>query len=104
MGADAIYAWPGAEIGFMDPDVAASVVYGKELDGLEGTERADRHRALTEQIASSTSAYDAAGVMSVDEIIDPDRTRAVLAARLADLARRRVRPESERYLATWPTC
>jgi len=26
-----IYAWPGAEIGFMDPEVSINVVYGAKL-------------------------------------------------------------------------
>jgi acetyl-CoA carboxylase carboxyltransferase component len=104
MGADSIYAWPGAEVGFMDPEVAASVVYGKQLTELTGSARADEHGRLTRQIASNTSVFDAAGVMSVDEIIEPDQTRAVLAARLGELSTRRPRPESARPLAGWPTC
>ena len=104
MGDDSIYAWPGAEIGFMDPEVAANVVFGKELAGLEGEERAAEHRRLAEEVAASTSPFDAAGIMAVDEVIEPAATRAVLARRLRQLAARPYRAPGERPLAGWPTC
>jgi acetyl-CoA carboxylase carboxyltransferase component len=104
MGADSIYAWPGAEIGFMDPEVAANVVYASQLSGLAGADREREHAELATQIARSTSPYDAAGVMAVDEIIDPAMTRAVLARRLGELSGRRIRAERDRPLAGWSTC
>jgi acetyl-CoA carboxylase carboxyltransferase component len=104
MGGDISYAWPGAELGFMDPEVAANVVYFKQLSALDGDEREVEHRRLSEEIGSNTSPFGAAGVMSVDEIIEPGTTRAVLADRLGRLASRRPRPFGERHLATWPTC
>ena len=63
MGADAIYAWPGAEIGFMDPDVAVNVVR-PEATG-------DEREQLIAELAEATTPYDAAGVLGVDEVIDP---------------------------------
>ena len=55
-GADLVCAWPGAEIGFMDPDVGASVLYGTPLQHLDrrsdwpscaaGRRPARRHRPL----------------------------------------------------------
>lgn len=86
-GVDLVYAWPGAEIGFMDPEVAANVVGGD-----------------ADQLAAETDVYGAAGIMGVDEVIDPADTRIVLAAALDRLAGRRLRPHAERVLATWPTC
>jgi acetyl-CoA carboxylase carboxyltransferase component len=104
MGADSIYGWPGAEIGFMDPDVAANVVYASQLSELDGADREREHAELATQLARSTSPYDAAGVMAVDEIIDPAMTRAVLARRLGELSGRRIRAERDRPLAGWSTC
>jgi acetyl-CoA carboxylase carboxyltransferase component len=96
MGADAIYAWPGAEIGFMDPEVAANVV----RPGIAGEER-DR---LIADLAEATTPYDAAGVLGIDEVIDPVTTRRVLAEDLGRLATRRPVPPERRPLAYWSTC
>ena len=40
-GADRVYAWPGAEIGFMDPEVGVNVAYGTKL-GPSPTRRSAR--------------------------------------------------------------
>lgn len=94
---DALYAWPGAEIGFMDPAVGVNVLYGDRLSAEEKAARAA-------EMAAVTSPYGAAGVMQIDEVIDPAATRAVLARDLALLAGRPVPPLGERPLRTWPTC
>ncbi|MFN0028713.1 MAG: acyl-CoA carboxylase subunit beta [Acidimicrobiales bacterium] len=94
--ADAIYAWPGAEIGFMDPDVAVNVVRPNATG-------ADRDAEFARQVGS-TNPLGAAGVMRLDDVIDPADTRVVLAADLARLATRQIRPHHQRPLATWATC
>ena len=48
--------------------------------------------------------YGGAGVMKIDEIIDPADTRAVLARYLARFAERPFQPGTERPLSAWPTC
>lgn len=96
MHTDAIYAWPGAEIGFMDPDVGLNVI--KPDASLEERD------ALAAELAEETAPYGAAGVMLLDEVIDPATTRQVLAHDLARLATRRIRPQHERRLANWSTC
>lgn len=96
MVADAIYAWPGAEIGFMDPDVAVNIV----RPNATGAEReAERERQV-----AVTSPFGAAGVLKLDDVIDPAQTRIVLAHDLGRLATRQVRPPQQRPLATWATC
>ncbi|MEZ5235983.1 MAG: carboxyl transferase domain-containing protein [Acidimicrobiales bacterium] len=94
--ADAIYAWPGAEIGFMDPEVAVNVV----RPNATGEEREAEHARQV----GATSPYGAAGVMKLDDVIDPAETRVVLAKDLARLAGRRVLPPEQRPLSTWATC
>ena len=96
MGADAIYAWPGAEIGFMDPDVGVNVLRPDASD-----EERDRLIADIEEV---TSAYEAAAVMHLDEVIDPADTRVVLATDLARLSTRRVPAPEQRPLSYWATC
>jgi acetyl-CoA carboxylase carboxyltransferase component len=102
--ADLLVAWPGAEIGFMDPEVAANVLYGNELLGLDPAARAERHRELALQMRLGDDPYGAAQIFTIDEIIHPDETRAVLAEALRRHADRPLRPPSERPLCAWPTC
>jgi acetyl-CoA carboxylase carboxyltransferase component len=92
-----LYAWPGAEIGFMDPEVGVNVLYGDRMS------KADK-AALAAEIREGTSPYEAAGLMNVDEIIEPATTRQVLARDLGLLSARRVPALHERPLLGWPTC
>jgi acetyl-CoA carboxylase carboxyltransferase component len=94
-GVDTVYAWPGAEISFMDPGVAANVV--------SGGDPAARDAALG-AMQAQTDPYGAAGRMAIDEIIDPADTRATLARALGRLAGRPAVNGSERPLASWPAC
>jgi acetyl-CoA carboxylase carboxyltransferase component len=83
MDPDAIYAWPGAEIGQMDPSVDVN--------------QAEHETAATEP-------YEAAGVLGVDEVIDPQATRMILARDLGLLATREPTPHRQRPLSYWATC
>jgi acetyl-CoA carboxylase carboxyltransferase component len=94
-GVDTVYAWPGAEISFMDPLVAANVVSGGD---------AARRDAALGAMAADTDPYGAAGLMNVDEVIDPADTRAVLARALGRFAGRPPARGWERPLASWPAC
>ena len=100
-----LYAWPGAEIGFMDPDVGVNVAYGAKLAAVaDPDEREAERRRLVAEVAGATSPYEAAGVVRIDEVIDPAETRAVLAEDLGRLASRPLPPPEARPLAAWPTC
>lgn len=104
MGSDLLVAWPQAEIGFMDPEVGANVVHARTIAAADPDDRADLHRQLAEAMADATNPYAAAGVMTIDEVIEPSATRSVLRSRLARLAGRSIPPASSRPLAYWPTC
>jgi len=105
MVAKGLYSWPGAEIGFMDPDVGVNVAYGSKLDKIADAEaREVERKALVAEVADATSPYEAAGTMRIDEIIDPADTRRILAEDLGRLAGRAVPPPEARILASWPTC
>ncbi len=100
-----LYSWPGAEIGFMDPDVGVNVAFGSKLDKITDPEAREAERkALVAEVADATSPYEAAGTMRIDEIIDPADTRRILAEDLGRLAGRAVPPPEARILASWPTC
>ncbi|HAM21224.1 MAG TPA: hypothetical protein DCQ04_02920 [Actinobacteria bacterium] len=84
MGSDLLVSWPGAEVGFMDPQVAANVI-GSDVD------------------PADNSPYRLAEAMLIDEIIDPADTATVLADALTRLSGRRARAANERPLASWPS-
>lgn len=104
MGSDLLVAWPGAEIGFMDPEVGANVVHSRTLATEPAQTRAALHADLAAAMAHSTSPYGAAGLMTIDEIIEPAHTRSVLRERMSRLANRRIPPPEARPLSYWPTC
>lgn len=100
-----LYAWPGAEIGFMDPGVGVNVAFAPRLAAIEDpAEREAERLRLVREVGEATSPYEAAGTMRVDEIIDPADTRRVLAEDLSRLANRPLPPPEARPLAWWPTC
>ncbi len=100
-----LYVWPGAELGFMDPEVGVNVAYGSKLAAIadDGEREAERLR-LVKEVGEATSPYEAAGTMRVDEIIDPADTRVVLAEDLGRLATRALMPPEARPLTWWPSC
>ncbi len=98
LGSDLLVAWPGAEISFMDPQAAASVLgpAGHDADG-------DAQRGSeAQQVALDPSPFGAAGGMGIDEVIEPAATRAILQEALGRAARRPFVPGTERPLASWP--
>jgi acetyl-CoA carboxylase carboxyltransferase component len=105
MPALGVYSWPGAEIGFMDPEVGVNVAFGSKLARIDDSETRESERvALVREVGESTNPYEAAGTMRIDEIIDPGDTRGVLAHDLEMLAHRSVPPPEARPLSYWPTC
>jgi acetyl-CoA carboxylase carboxyltransferase component len=102
MGSSLLCAWPGAEIGFMDPDVGANVLHARELAALEPQERAARTGEYAEALRAQTTPYGAAAQMGIDEIIHPGETRSVLLETLLRLER--TRTPGPGVLSSWPTC
>ena len=97
-----IAAWPGAEISFMDPGVGVNVVHAADLAEADDPEA--MHARLVADWSLEHEPFGAAGIMNLDEIIDPADTRAIL--RDAVL-RHEVTPPPRgqpRPLAYWPTC
>lgn len=67
-GADMVYAWPNAEIGMMDANMAAKIMY-QEADAKELKEKAAQYEELQSGIES------AAARGYVDTVIEPADTR-----------------------------
>lgn len=105
MPSNGIYCWPGAEIGFMDPEVGVNVAFGSKLDRItDAEEREAERKRLVAEVGEATNPYAAAGTMRIDEMIDPADTRRILAEDLELFANRPVPPPEQRILASWPTC
>jgi acetyl-CoA carboxylase carboxyltransferase component len=101
MGSDLLVAWPGAEIGFMDPVVGANVLHGERLAGMADDDRRAELMRLAHELGADTDPRAVAAAMNLDDVIDPADTRAVLAGALDRLCTgAAVREPSQ--LAAWP--
>jgi propionyl-CoA carboxylase beta chain len=82
LGADAAYAWPGAELAVMGAEGAVDVIYRREIE-------AEPHRRpefVERYRAEAMAPHIPAERLSVDEVIEPAQTREVVAATLRSLA------------------
>jgi methylmalonyl-CoA decarboxylase subunit alpha len=96
--ADSVVAWYTAELNFMDPRHAVTIVHGvTEQDDPE------RYQELLAEMTKGTSAYDAAAGNNLHAVIDPVDTRDYL-IRLLDVHRMRMSGGVGKHLMrTWPT-
>jgi acetyl-CoA carboxylase carboxyltransferase component len=94
-GPDFIVAWPTAEIGFMDPEIAADVVYGNLSE--------EARKESLETMIGDLDPYPAAGAYYLHDIIDPRDTRAYLINILQVIRDSRDKGMSQHRLANWPT-
>ncbi|MBE7035656.1 MAG: methylmalonyl-CoA carboxyltransferase [Ruminococcaceae bacterium] len=88
LGADMTFAWPTAQIGVMQADGAAEIVYRKEMQKADDPISARKNfvEAYKETYANP---YDAAKRGYVDDVIEPSTTRQRLIAALLMLAGKR---------------
>ena len=78
LGADYVFAWPGAEIGVMGAKPAVGVIHRRELAVAQDAE-AERERLAALYAESQLRPQVAAASGHVDELIEPRATRARLA-------------------------
>ncbi|MEU8242619.1 carboxyl transferase domain-containing protein [Actinoplanes missouriensis] len=84
LGATAVFAWPGAEVAVMSADAAVGVLHRRRLADASDTARpALRRRLVAEHERVAGGVDRALGLGVVDEVIDPSRTRHILAQALA---------------------
>jgi acetyl-CoA carboxylase carboxyltransferase component len=88
MGADFVYAWPGAEIAVMGAQGAVNLLYRKELAA------AANRKALADELiagyrAEFASPYLSAARGYITDVISPAETRAALALSLRKTLRKR---------------
>jgi acetyl-CoA/propionyl-CoA carboxylase carboxyl transferase subunit len=83
LGANRVFAWPGAEVAVMGASAAVGILHRKKLAAAPPGEREALHAQLAdehERIAGGVGRAMDLGV--VDELIAPARTRAALAEAL----------------------
>ena len=91
--ADFNFAWPTAEVAVMGPEGAVNIVFRRELEEADDPE-ARRAELIAEYRERFANPYVAAERGYVDEVIEPRRTRPVLANALeAALTKREPRPQ-----------
>lgn len=87
LGADLVFAWPGAEIGVMGAHPATGIVHRRELAAAADPDA--RQEALSAAYAREHLGADVAAAGGfVDEVIEPRETRARVSGALAALAGR----------------
>ncbi|MBU2511117.1 hypothetical protein KJ966_07255 [bacterium] len=100
MGSDFLFAWPGADISFMGPEVAVNVIFGEKLKTLENPEQLKQ--AALQSLRKASEPWKAAGLAYLDDVIYPVDTRSIILQCL-DLTRIKNGGRSQRLLANWPT-
>ena len=95
-------AWPGAEIGFMDPPVAANVLYEPQIRQLPEAERAAFLAARAAELGVVFEPYGVAANLTVDDIVEPGATRGVVARYLRTSLASRPPRSTPGPLASWP--
>ena len=92
MGADQVFAWPTAEIAVMGAEGAVRILYKRELDAAEDREKLEKELA-DEYRAKFASPYEAARSVMINDVIEPSRTRGVVAFAIRNtLSKRITRP------------
>ncbi|MGI6519439.1 MAG: acyl-CoA carboxylase subunit beta [Bacillota bacterium] len=88
LGADVVYAWPGAEIAVMGPDGAANIIFRKDIAAADDPEAA-RAEKIADYRSKFANPYAAARRGYVDDVIDPAETRRKLMDALDMLSTKR---------------
>jgi acetyl-CoA carboxylase carboxyltransferase component len=98
---DFLVAWPTAEMSFVDPEIAANVVFAGKIQ--ESPELAAQKEKLIQQMIEDSRPYPAAGMHYLHDVIDPRETRSYIIRALEVCQDRRTGGVGEHRLANWPT-
>ena len=85
--ADMVMAWPSAMISALAPDAAVEILWHEKLAGLD---KAGREQLTEEYKNTLASPLEAAKNGYIDQIFEPDQTRAYLIGALDMLSGKRV--------------
>lgn len=88
LGADAVFAWPSAEVAVMGPEGAANIIFRREIAAADDAV-ATREQKIAEYRDKFSNPYVAAARGYVDDVIDPATTRGRLINSLEMLSGKR---------------
>jgi propionyl-CoA carboxylase beta chain len=92
MGADAVYAWPSAEIAVMGAEGAVKILFKREISAAADPKAKEKELAA-EYREKFASPYEAASKGMITDVIEPAQTRAILSMALRNtLSKRETRP------------
>lgn len=91
-------AWFTADIGFMDPSSAVSIVYGLRRE--DDPEKFDEYYR---EVAKDNSAYSLASIYGIQNVIDPRETRSYLKRILEVYEGNLNNGIGDHLMASWPT-
>lgn len=96
LGADAVFAWPTAEIAVMGPEGAANIIFKNDIAQSDDPikTRAEKIQEYRDKFANP---YEAAKLGFVDDVIEPDSTRPRIIAALEMLASKRETRPSKKH-------
>ena len=89
LGADAVFAWPDAEIAVMGADGAANIIFSKDIQ-VASDPAAKRKEMITEYQDTMMNPFIAAANGYVDDVIMPSETRKMLIDAFISLDGKRV--------------
>ncbi len=98
---DFLVAWPTAEMSFVDPEIAANVVFAGKIQ--ESPELAEQREKFIRQMIEDSQPYPAAGMHYLHDVIDPRETRQYIIRALEICQDRHTGGVGEHRLANWPT-
>lgn len=82
LGADVVYAWPGAEIAVMGPEGAANIIFRKEIKNSDNPEQT-RKEKIEEYREAFGNPYRAAARGYIEGVIEPSESRKKIASALS---------------------
>jgi propionyl-CoA carboxylase beta chain len=92
MGADAVYAWPTAEIAVMGAEGAVKILYKREIAAAADPKK-EEAKLVADYRAHFCSPYEAAKKAMINDVVSPAETRAVVSLALRNLlSKRETRP------------
>jgi propionyl-CoA carboxylase beta chain len=92
MGADAVYAWPTAEIAVMGAEGAVKILYKREISAAKDP-KAKEAELVAQYREAFCSPFEAAKKAMITDVIAPSETRAVISLALRNtLTKRETRP------------
>ena len=90
IGADLVYAWPGAEISSVSPKTAASILFRNDIEDADEESIRQLHNDYYENYVNP---FKAASLRHINDIIEPADTRPVIIKALCLLEnKKQIRP------------